>query len=153
MSDNFLGEKEKISHVFWGGQNLASFQRVNIKLCAVQCPLLFVLIRDGSITFWLQQAQDGGDIGIKDILAKTMFKFTGNISGMVPEPADERQAAEDDLALWRPHACCLCPPGVIFLLAVMPSKIQDLENGPKWKPLMSLSIHFMSAFCLDILIS
>ena len=94
----------------------------------------------------------GGD-DIKDVLAKTMFKLTGNISGMVPEPADERQAAEDDLALWRPHACCLCPPGVVFLLAVMPSKIHDLENGPKWRRLMSLSIHFMSAFCLDILIS
>ena len=121
---------------------MASFQRVNIKLCAVQCPLLFVLIRDGSITFWLQQAQDGGDIGIKDILAKTMFKFTGNISGMVPEPADERQAAEDDLALWRPHACCLCPPGIVFLLVVMSSRSginPDLENGPKCKCLMSLA--------------
>ena len=75
----------------------------------------------------------GGD-DIKDVLAKTMFKLTGNISGMVPEPADERQAAEDDLALWRPHACCLCPPGIVFLLAVMPSTSgvnSDLENGQK----------------------
>ena len=82
-------------------------------------------------TGWLY----GGDDGIKDILAKTMFKFTGNISGMVPEPADERQAAEDDLALWRPHACCLCPAGIVFQLAVMPSSLKsrsgvnpDLEN-------------------------
>ena len=53
---------------------------------------------------------------------------------MVPESADERQAAEDDLALWRPHACCLCPPGIVFLLAVMPSTSgvnSDLENGQK----------------------
>ena len=87
-----------------------------------------------------------GDDGIKDILSKTMFKLTGKISGVVPEPADERQAAEDDLALWRPHACCLCPPGLVFLLAGMPSSLKsrsgvnpDLENGPKWKQLMSLA--------------
>ena len=32
-------------------------------------------------------------------------------SGLVPEPSNERQASEDDMALWRPHACCVCPPG------------------------------------------
>ena len=53
-------------------QNLASFQKVNIKICAVQCLLLFVLIRDGSVKFWTQQALDGGDDGIKDILAYTI---------------------------------------------------------------------------------
>ena len=127
------------------GQNLACLQKVNIKLCALQCALLFVLIRDGldvaSTGWWY-----GGDDGIIDILSKTMFKLTGKISGMVPEPADERQAAEDDLALWRPHACCLCPPGLVFLLAGMPSSLKsrsgvnpDLENGPKWKQLMTLA--------------
>ena len=136
------------------GQNLACLQKVNIKLCALQCALLFVLIRDGldvaSTGWWY-----GGDDGIIDILSKTMFKLTGKISGMVPEPADERQAAEDDLALWRPHACCLCPtgivfpPGIVFLQAVMTSKSgmnPDLENGSKWKQLMSLAHDYCQFF-------
>ena len=34
-----------------------------------------------------------------------------NLAGVVPEPADERQASKDDLAMWGPNACCLCSPG------------------------------------------
>ena len=103
-----------------------------------------------------------GDDGIKDILSKTMFKLTGKISGVVPEPADERQAAEDDLALWRPHACCLCPPGIVFLLRSCDAlQVWYKSNSGKWPRMEAiddfgarpLSIHFMPAFCLDILIS
>ena len=46
------------------------------------------------------------------MLFKIFWSYLNSfVSGLVSEPAHERQAAEDDLAVWRPGAGSLCSPG------------------------------------------